>query len=75
MFRHSWKAALLAVALSCLVQDAQASGRKSSGPYRRKPVAEYLVGGYGPGPFGKGDFVYAGYSSYNYQAQTRVRHR
>ncbi len=69
MLRHSLAAALVIVAFACLIQDAHASGHP-----RRRPVASYLIGGYGPGPFGKGDFVYNGYSTYNYQARTRVRH-
>jgi hypothetical protein len=33
-----------------------------------------MFGGYGSGPFGYGDFVYAGYPTYNYQVRTRQRH-
>jgi hypothetical protein len=69
MLRHSLKVVLVVVALTCAIQDGHAGGRP-----RRKPVANYLFGGYGPGPFGYGDFVYAGYDTYNYQAKTRVRH-
>jgi hypothetical protein len=68
MLRHSLKAALIVVALACLTQDGRASGHS-----RPKPVARYLFGGYGPGPFGYGDFVYVGHPTYNYQVKTRVR--
>jgi hypothetical protein len=70
MLRHSLKAALVVVALACLVPDGRAAGHS-----RPRPLANYLFGGFGPGPFGYGDFVYAGHSTYNYQANARHRHR
>jgi hypothetical protein len=70
MLRHSLKAGLVVVVLACLIQDAHASGHP-----RRRAVVSDSFGGYGPGPFGHGDFMYNGYSTYNYQAKTRVRHR
>jgi len=69
MLRYSLKAALLVVALACLIQDSRAGGQPC-----RKPVAKHKFGGYGSGPFGYGDFVYAGYPTYNYQVRTRQRH-
>ena len=70
MLRHAVKAALVVVALSCLVQDAQASGRQASGNHRRKPAANSWVGGYGRGPFGHGEVYYNGWTS-----NTKVRGR
>jgi hypothetical protein len=64
MLRHSLKAALVIVALSCLVQGTQASGRQASGGYHRR------IGGYGRGPFGHGDVYYNGWTS-----NTKVRGR
>ncbi|HTU24025.1 MAG TPA: hypothetical protein VMF30_01430 [Pirellulales bacterium] len=69
MLRHSLKAALVIVALACLIQDAQATNHA-----RRRAAVSYWLGGFGPGPFGHGNFVYAGQSTYNYQARMRRGH-
>ncbi len=69
MVRCFLKATLVVVAIGCLIQDVHAAG-----PPRRRSVIEYLFGGYGHGPFGKGDFIYNGQCTDNFQAKTRVRH-
>ncbi|HVX10968.1 MAG TPA: hypothetical protein VHC22_07305 [Pirellulales bacterium] len=66
MLRHSLKAALVAVALTSLVQDAHASNHR-----RLRAVAKYLFGDFGPGPFGHGYFPYAGYPPYKNPARNR----
>ncbi len=55
MLRRSMMAVLVVAALACIARDAQAGN-----PCCRQKVLEYLFGGYGPGPFGKGEFSYAG---------------
>lgn len=63
MVRRLLMATLVVVSLACMVQDAHAS----SGHCRRGRVVNYLFGGYGPGPFGKGYVEYAGQRPiYNY---------
>lgn len=64
MLRRSLLAVLFVVALTALADDSQAAGHSHRGG-----VANYLFGGYGPGPFGHGDFTYAGWTS-----RTVVRH-
>lgn len=55
MLRQSMKAVMIAVALAGMVKCGQ-----HSNPCRRS-ICDYLFGGYGPGPFGHGEFGYAGY--------------
>lgn len=60
MLRHSLIAALVVVALAGTV--------KAGHPPRhccRDKVVNYLFRGYGPGPFGHGDFWYAGWYPYD----------
>ncbi len=66
MLRHSLKAALVVVALSCLVQDARAFEHR-----RLRAVASYMFGGFGQGPFGHGYFPYAGYPAYSVPGRHR----
>jgi hypothetical protein len=70
MLRRTLKAALVIAALACLIHDANALGHA-----RGRGVVRHYLGGYGTGPFGYGDFVYAGYPTYNWQANTWHRHR
>lgn len=63
MLRRSLQAVLVVVALASAVEEADA------GHHHRGGVVDYLFGGYGPGPFGHGDFSYAGWTS-----RTVVRH-
>jgi hypothetical protein len=60
MLRHFLTAGLLVVALSCTAKGGQPSNHCCRGK-----VCSYLFGGYGPGPFGKGNFCYAGYCPYD----------
>ncbi len=53
MLRRSLMTTLVVVSLACVVQDAHAAGHCHR-------VVKYFFGGYGPGPFGKGQVVYAG---------------
>ncbi len=71
MSRRLMKATLIAVALACAAQDANAACNGSCNSNQpRRSVADYLFGGYGPGPFGHGDVTYAGaYSRTCFSAQ------
>jgi len=69
MLRHSWKAALVVVALACMVNDAHSSSRCRPSSTCRRSVADYLFGGWGPGPFGNGEVSYAGYVPYEKRAE------
>lgn len=64
MLRRSLLAVLFVAALASLVADGHAARQRQRGA-----VINYL-GGYGPGPFGHGDFVYDGGTS-----ATVMRHR
>ena len=65
MLRRSLQAVLFVVALASLVADVHAARQRHRGA-----VINYL-GGYGPGPFGHGDFVYDGGGT----SATVMRHR
>jgi len=69
MLRHALKAMLVVAALGSLFPEAHASGHR-----RRNAAPGQGIGGYGPGPFGRGDFIYNGFPTTNFQAKTRVRH-
>ena len=67
MLRRTLLAVLVVASLACLVQNAHAAGHS-----RRGRVMNYLFGGYGPGPFGNGNFSYAGHPPiYNYTIRGR----
>ena len=57
MLRRLLIAALIVVSLACVIQKSHAACNG-----RRCGLIEFLFGGYGPGPFGKGEFSYAGYT-------------
>jgi hypothetical protein len=62
MFRRLLLATLVVASLVSMVQGTQAAGQP-----RRSRIITYLFGGYGPGPFGKGQVTYAGHPPiYNY---------
>jgi hypothetical protein len=65
MLQHALQAVLVVVALASVAEDAHGAHH-----HRRGGVVDYLFGGYGPGPFGYGDFSYAGSTSH-----TVMRHR
>ena len=66
MMRHLLKAAIVVAAIACLIQDAQAGG------HQRRRAGVSWIGGWGPGPFGKGNFPYANYYPGGYT--TRLGH-
>jgi hypothetical protein len=59
MLRRSLIAALVVVLLASSVQNANAAGRPSCPRLAR--IMDYLFGGYGYGPFGRGYVSYAGH--------------
>ena len=62
MLRRLLMAMLVVASLVSMVQGTFAAGQP-----RRGKVVNYLFGGYGPGPFGKGQVSYAGHPPiYNY---------
>ncbi len=65
MLRRSLQAVFVVVGLASLVEGS----RCDAAHHQRGGVVNYL-GGWGPGPFGHGDFSYAGYTSHTVQ-----RHR
>jgi hypothetical protein len=56
MVRRIWIVALIVLSLASFAHDAQAAYR-----WRRGAIVDYLFGGYCRGPFGYGDFPYAGH--------------
>jgi hypothetical protein len=57
MLRRLILATLVVVALASLAQESHAGCKRCC----KKNVVCNLFGNYGPGPFGCGDFAYAGY--------------
>ena len=65
MLRRLLMAVLVVVSLACLVPDAKAGGHCCRRPNPcRVGCGSWLCGDYGPGPFGNGNFCYAGYCPY-----------
>ncbi len=60
MLRRLLMAMLVVVAVGSLVEDSQASCNRGKN-CQKTSLREYFLGGCGPGPFGRGEFGYAGY--------------